>query len=452
MGWDFSTEPEFEETLDWIREFVDETIIPVDLLCAGLDQAELDALWAPLKEEVKKRGLWAPHLGPEHGGQGMGQVKLALVHEILGRHELAPEIFGCQGPDSGNAELLAVGANEAQRERWLLPLMRGELRSTFSMTEPHVASSNPTEMTTRARRDGDEWVIDGHKWFASNASVSDFTLLFAITDPEAPPHRRASMLVVPAGTPGMRIVRDVGSMAHPEMPESGARMDRIGGHSEVLYEGCRVPLDHLIGQPGEGFLLAQKRLGGGRIHHAMRCIGQARRAFEMMCERAASRRTRGKPLGEMQRVQDMIAESYTELEAARLMVLQAAWTMDQRGGHGSRSRTEISMIKYYAPKMMLAIIDRAIQIHGALGYTTDMPLESMYRMGRALRLADGADEVHKQAMAREILKDVEPVDGLPTEHVPTRRARARDRFGARVDAVRHASRGESPDPVTDPVT
>jgi acyl-CoA dehydrogenase len=436
MAWDFSTDPEFEETLTWIREFVDETIIPLDLLCDGLDQAQLDALWAPLKAQVKAKGLWAPHLGPEHGGQGLGQVQLALIHEILGRHELASEIFGCQGPDSGNAELLAVGANEAQRERWLYPLMRGEVRSSFSMTEPHVASSNPTEMTTRAERDGDSWVINGHKWFASNASVADFTLLFAVTDPEAPPHKRASMLVVPKDTPGMRVVRDVGSMAHPHFSEPGHLSDRIGGHSEVVYENCRVPLDHLIGEPGEGFLLAQKRLGGGRIHHAMRCIGQARRAFEMMCERAVSRQTKGKPLGNMQMVQDMIAESYTELEAARLMVLQAAWTMDQRGEHGSKSRTEISMIKYFAPKVMLQIIDRAIQIHGALGYTTDMPLESMYRMGRALRLADGADEIHKQAMARQILKDVEPVDDFPSEHRPTRRALARERFGAQVDAVR----------------
>jgi acyl-CoA dehydrogenase len=429
MSWDFSTDPDFEATLVWIRDFVDQTIIPLDLLCEGLDQTQLDALWAPLKEEVRKRNLWAPHLGPEHGGQGMGQVKLALIHEILGRHELAPEMFGCQGPDSGNAELLAAGANEAQRQRWLEPLMRGELRSSFSMTEPHVASSDPTAMTTRCERDGAEWVINGHKWFASNASVADFTLLFAVTDPEAPPHRRASMLVVPRDTPGMTVVRDVGSMAHPHASEPGEIYDRIGGHSEVLYENCRVPLDHMIGEPGEGFLLAQKRLGGGRLHHAMRCIGQAQRAFEMMCERAASRRTRGVALGGMQMVQDMIAESYTEIQAARLMVLQAAWTMDEgqasdAASSSSKARTEISMIKHYVPRITLGIIDRAIQIHGALGYTTDMPLESMYRMGRALRIADGADEVHKQAMARQILKAVEAVEGFPTEHLPTRRAAA----------------------------
>ena len=436
MSWDFSTPPEFEETLDWIRDFVDNTVIPLDLLCEGLNQAQLDALWQPLKEEVKARGLWAPHLGPEDGGQGMGQVKLALIHEILGRHELASEMFGCQGPDSGNAELLAVGADEAQRERWLAPLMRGELRSTFSMTEPLVASSDPTEMTTTAQREGDEWVINGHKWFASNASVSDFTLLFAVTDAEAPPHQRASMLVVEKGTPGMNVVRDVGSMAHPHAAEPGHLYDRIGGHSEVVYENCRVPLDHMIGEPGEGFLLAQKRLGGGRIHHAMRCIGQAKRAYEMMVERAASRKTKGRALGQMQMVQDMIAESYTEIESARLLVLKAAWAMDQGEDHGSSARTEISMIKHYVPRITLGIIDRAIQIHGALGYTTDMPLESMYRMGRALRLADGADEIHKQAMARQILKDVQPVGDYPSEYRPHRIAEARARFGEAIEKVK----------------
>ena len=400
MAWDFSTEPEFQTQLDWIRDFVDNTIIPLDLLCEGLDQAQLDTLWAPLKEEVKKRGLWAPHLGPEDGGQGMGQLKLAQIHEILGRHSMAPEMFGCQGPDSGNAELLAVGATEEQRKRWLEPLMRGDVRSSFSMTEPFTASSDPTEMTTRAIRDGDEWVIDGHKWFASNASVADFTLLFCITDPDAAPHQRASMIVVPKDTPGMTVVRDVGSMSHPHISEPGTLYDRVGGHSEVVYENCRVPLDHMIGEPGEGFLLSQKRLGGGRIHHAMRCIGQGQYAFEMMCERAASRQTKGRALGKMQMVQDMIAESYTQLETARLVVMRAAWAMDQGGDHGSSARTEISMIKYYVPKLTLEIIDRAIQIHGATGISQWSPLASMYADLRHLRFADGPDEVHHMVVGR----------------------------------------------------
>jgi acyl-CoA dehydrogenase len=291
-------------------------------------------------------------------------------------------------------------------------------------------------MTTRARRDGDGWIIDGHKWFASNASVSDFTLLFAVTDPDAPPHQRASMFVVERGTPGVTVVRDVGSMAHPHFSEPGHLYDRVGGHSEVVYENCRVPAESLIGQPGEGFLLSQKRLGGGRIHHAMRCIGQAQRAFEMMLERAASRKTKGKPLGQQQMVQDMIAESHAELEAARLLVLKAAWSMDEGGDHGSSSRAEISMIKFAVPRITLGIIDRAIQIHGALGYTTDMPLEEMYRTSRALRIADGADEVHKQTLAKQLLKTVKPVGPWPSEHVPTRRAEAWKRFGKQIEAVR----------------
>ncbi len=436
MAWDFSTEPEFQAKLDWIRTFVDDEIIPIELVQRGLDQQQLDRLWAPLKQQVRDQGLWAPHLGPEHGGQGMGQLKLGLIHEILGRSELAPEIFNCQGPDSGNAELLAVGANEAQRERWLYPLMRAEVRSTFSLTEPHVASSDPTAITTRCERDGDHWVINGRKWFASNASVSDFTLAMVVTDPNAPPHQRASMVVIPKGTPGMQVVRDVGTMSHPEHDEPGFLFDRIGGHSEVHFDNCRVPLDHMIGEPGEGFLLAQKRLGGGRIHHCMRIIGQCNRAFEMMCERAASRHTKGKRLGDLQMVQDAIAESAVEIECARLLTLKAAWTMDERGGHGSQSRMEIAMLKFHVPRILLGVIDRAIQVHGAMGYTTDLPLESMYRSARALRLADGADEVHKQTVARQILKGVDAVDELPSEHVPTRRAAAWASHGHLVEAVR----------------
>lgn len=436
MAWDFSTDPEFAKTLEWMREFVDEHVLPIDAIDDLLSQEQLDALLAPLQEEVRERGLWAAHLDKELGGQGMGQVKLALMHEILGRTQHGPSAFGNMAPDSGNAELIAVGATEEQKDRWLWPLLDGKLRSSFSMTEAHVAGSDPTLIQTAAVRDGNEWVINGHKWFASNASISDFTLLFAITDPDAPPHQRASMFVVEKGTPGMTVVRDVGTMSHPHASEPGHLYDRIGGHSEVVYEDCRIPDDHLIGEPGEGFVLSQKRLGGGRIHHAMRCIGQAQYAFEMICERAASRQTRGRPLGQMQMVQDMIAESYTQLETARLVVMKAAWRMDQGKDFGSSARTEISMIKYYVPKLTLEIIDRAIQIHGGLGYTTDLPLEHMYRQGRALRIADGADEVHKQAMARQILKEVAPVEGWPSEHVPTRRANAQERFGALVDAVR----------------
>ena len=440
MAWDFSTEAEFQQQLDWIKQFVDEEIIPIELIQEGLNQAQLDKLWAPLKQKVKDHNLWSPHLGPEDGGQGMGQLKLGLIHEILGRSELAPEIFNCQGPDSGNAELLAVGATEEQRERWLYPLMRAEVRSTFALTEPHIASSDPTAITTRAEKDGDHWVINGRKWFASNASVSDFTVLMAVTNPDAAAHQKASMIVIPRGTPGMTVVRDVGTMSHPYHTGEDFLSDRIGGHSEVLFENCRVPLDHMIGQPGEGFLLAQKRLGGGRIHHCMRIIGQCNLAFEMMCERAVSRHTKGKPLGHLQMVQDAIANSAVEIETARLLTLKAAWTMDNRGGHGSQSRMEIAMLKFHVPSILLKILDRAIQLHGSLGYTTDLPLEYMYRSGRALRIADGADEVHKQTVAKQILKTIEAVDGLPSAHIPTRKKQALEKYGHLLEAAKAAEK------------
>ena len=439
MSWDFSTDPELQLQLDWTRRYVDEVILPLEVAGEGLNQRQLDALWQPCKDEVKARGFWAPHLPPEHGGGGKGQMALALIHEILGRSVLAPEIFGCQAPDSGNAELLAVGATPAQRERWLYPLLAGTVRSTFALTEPHNSGSDPTGITTRCVRDGDDWVIDGHKWFASNASVSDFMIVMAVTNPEAAPHRRAAMLVVPCRHPGVRLLRDVGTMHHPEAVEEGALMDRIGGHTEILFENCRVPLDHMIGQPGEGFVLAQKRLGGGRIHHAMRCIGQANRAFEMLLERAVSRSTRGKPLGQQQLVQDMIAESCAELEMARLLVLRAAWTIDREGAHGHAARRDIALVKFVVPRTLLAIVDRAIQVHGALGYTTDMPLEEMYRMARALRIADGADEVHKQTVARELLAGRQPV-AEPTDYLPSLRRRARELFGARVAQIRQGVR------------
>jgi acyl-CoA dehydrogenase len=428
MAWDFSTDPEFQVTLDWIRDFVDREITPIEAISPELTQEQLERITAPLKAEVKRRGLWAAHLGPELGGPGMGQVRLALMHEILGRTLHAPEVFGNQAPDSGNAELLAVGASEAQKERWLWPLLDGRLRSCFSMTEPHVAGSDPTLIRTRAVRDGDSWVIDGEKWFASNADVADFTILMAVTDPDAPPHRRAGMFIVPAGTPGMRILRSPGTMGHPEptLPKG-----RGGHHCHVVYEGARIPAENLVGNPGEGFLLAQKRLGGGRIHHAMRLLGLCHRAFEMIRERAVSRSSHGRVLKDHQFVQDHVAECAVGIETARLLTLKAAWTMDTRGEHASRG--EIAMIKYWGAKVALDVLDRAIQVHGSLGYTTDLPLESMYRHARALRIADGVDEVHKVTIARQVLKDATPVEGWPSEWLPARREAAIRKFQGLVD-------------------
>jgi acyl-CoA dehydrogenase len=306
------------------------------------------------------------------------------------------------------------------------PLLDGRLRSAFSMTEPG-AGADPTLLTTRAERVGDEYVVNGHKWFTSNGSVADFLILMAVTDPDAAPRRRASMFVVPADTPGVEIVRDV-----PTMEDPGGHPGRPGGHAEIVYRDVRVPAENLVGAEGDGFLLAQQRLGPGRIHHCMRWLGQSRRAFDMLCERAVSRYTHGSVLAEKQMVQDWIATSAAQMTAARLMTLQATWKMDQGGS--AAALTDIAMIKFFGAGVLYDVIDRAIQVHGSLGYTADLPLESMYRHARAARIYDGPDEVHKVTVARRLLRDHEPRE-VPTEHVPTRREAARAKFAHLLDAA-----------------
>jgi len=429
MSWDFSTEPEFETQLDWMRHFVRQEIWPLETVAPELSRSALAAAYRPLQAQVKERGLWAAHLDPELGGQGFGQVKLGLMHEILGTSAYAPNAFGCQAPDSGNSEILALAGTPEQKRRWLTPLLAGELYSAFSMTEPHTAGSDPTRLATRAVRDGDDWVIDGHKWFSSNASIADFLIVMAVTDPDAPPYGRASMFIVPTGTPGVTIVRDIATMAHP-----GESFGRLGNHAEIRYEGVRVGGDALLGKVGDGFQIAQQRLGPGRIHHCMRWLGQASRAFDMLCERATYRYAHGSVLADKQTVQNWIADSATEMLAARLMTLHAAWVMDTQGV--SAARTDIAMIKFYGARVLHDVIDRAIQVHGALGYTTDLPLESMYRAARAARIYDGPDEVHRQTVARRVLgRYTAPADNIPTEHVPTRTAAARDKFADLLAAV-----------------
>lgn len=424
MAWDFSTEPDFQQKLEWMRQFLDEEILPLETLAHELNEQQWNKLCDPLKQQVKGQNLWACHLDPELGGQGFGQVKLALMHEILGRSFIAPSIFGNQAPDSGNAELLAIGGNEEQKQKWMHPLLAGELRSAFSMTEPEVAGSDPTLIQTQAVEDGDEYVITGHKWFTSNGSVADFLIVMAVTNPEVHPYQGCSMLVVPTDAPGVEIVRDVANMHHPYAVPFARQPP---GHAEIRYHDVRVPRANLIGQPGDGFVLAQKRLGPGRIHHAMRWIGQARRAFDMMCERSLSRFSHGSLLSDKQMVQDFIASTKIEIEAAKMLCMHAAWHMDTHGA--SASRVEIAMIKVYGTQMLFNAIDRAIQVHGALGYTADLPLEEMYRMARASRLVDGADEVHKVTIARKSLKEYEAVVGWPSEHIPTRREAALAKFG-----------------------
>jgi acyl-CoA dehydrogenase len=422
VAWDFSTEPEFQAHLDWMRAFVRTELWPLETIADDLGYDDLDAIVGPLQEQVKQRGLWAAHLPPELGGQGFGQVKLALMHEILGTTAIAPTVFGNQAPDSGNGEIIAIAGTPEQKREYGDPLLAGELRSAFSMTEPGVAGSDPTQIETRAVREGGEYVINGHKWFSSNATRADFLIVMAVTDPDAPRHRRASMFIVPVDTPGVNILRDVPTMEFP----AGHNVLH-GGHAEIVYEGVRVPADALLGAEGEGFKIAQQRLGPGRIHHCMRFIGLSGRAFDMLCERATYRESHGKLLGEHQTVQNWIADSAAEMHAARLMTLHAAWIADRDGF--AAARREISLIKPFGVDAMINVIDRALQIHGALGYSTDLPLEAMYRYARGTRFYDGADELHRSVAARLILRDYEPPeDGVPREHVPTRRAAAQARF------------------------
>jgi acyl-CoA dehydrogenase len=429
MAWDFSTEAGFQEHLDWMARFVREEIWPLETVYDELGVDGFDRAIAPLQEQVKARGLWAAHLPPELGGQGFGQVKLGLMHEILGTTPFGPSVFGCQAPDSGNSEILALAGTEDQKEQWLYPLLAGDLKSAFSMTEPHTAGSDPTLLQTRAEKVDGGWVINGHKWFTSNGTIADFLIVMAVTDPDAPRHQRASMFIVPVDTPGVDLVRDVATMEHPE--ES---YGRLGNHAEIRYEDVRVGDDALLGARGAGFLIAQHRLGPGRIHHCMRWLGVSRRAFDMLCERALSREAHGGLLSEKQTVQNWIADSAAEMQAARLMTLHAAWRIDQEGA--SAARTDIAMIKYLGAKVLHDVVDRALQVHGSLGYSTDLPLEAMYRFARAARIYDGPDEVHRQSVARQILRGhAAPAGGVPSEHVPTRRAAARERFADLLETV-----------------
>ena len=422
MAWDFETEPEFEAQLEWMRGFVVEEVFPLETL--DLTYEQVIKVMKPLQEQVKERGLWAAHLPPELGGKGFGQVRLGLMHEILGQSPYAPVVFGNNAPDSGNAEMLAIGmemsGREEHRERWLQPLLDGTLRSGFSMTEPHTAGSDPTLLSTRAIRDGDEWVIDGRKWYTTNGSVADFLIVMAVTNPDVHPYQGSSMIIVPVDTPGVTILRDVGSMDDPSVVYG-----KFGNHAEILYESVRVPVENVVGNEGAGFQLAQARLGPGRIHHCMRWLGQSKRAFDMMCERAVSRYTHGSLLSEKQTIQNWIADSLAEMHAARLMTLQAAWKMDKVGA--SAARNEIAMIKYYGAQVLYNVIDRSLQTHGSLGYSSDMPLEAMYRAARAARSYDGPDEVHRQTVARSALKKYEAHE-IPTEHIPSRHEAAKAKF------------------------
>ena len=345
-----------------------------------------------LRERARAEGLWNLFLPDRERGAGLGHADYAPLCELMGRSPLAPMVFNCAAPDTGNIEILLEQGSPEQRERWLDPLLAGTIRSCFSMTEPGTAGSDPTGISTSARLDGGEWVIDGHKWFTTGALGAAVVIVMAVTDPEAAPHRRASMILVPIETPGLDLVRPLAVMGHAAGP----------GHWEIRYEDCRVPASNLLGERGAGFQVAQDRLGPGRMHHCMRALGSAERALELMCRRANEREAFGGPLADKQFVQDFVARSRIELAGARLIVRHAAWKMDVEGKRAARN--EISMAKVVAANVHQDVLDRAIQVHGALGVSDDSPLALMWREGRWLRLVDGADEVHKMAIARRELR------------------------------------------------
>jgi acyl-CoA dehydrogenase len=421
MAWDFETEPEFQEQLDWIDAFVRDEVEWLDLALGDpYDKSDEQALAIvrPLQQQVKDRGLWACHLGPDLGGLGYGQVKLALMNELIGRSRWAPSIFGCQAPDSGNAEILAHYGTEEQRAKYLQPLLDGTISSCYSMTEPH-AGADPTLFTTRAELDGDQWVINGEKWFSSNARFASFLIVMAVSNTEVNAYQGMSMFVVPSDTPGVQIVRNVGV---------GGEHEGHGSHGYMRYTDVRVPADHLLGEEGSAFAIAQTRLGGGRIHHAMRTIASVRRAFDMMCERALSRQTRTGPLASLQMTQEKIADSWIEIEQFRLLVLRTAWLIDKHQDY-RKVRKDIAAVKVAMPKVFHDVAQRAMHLHGALGVSNEMPFMSMMVGAEALGIADGPTEVHKVTLARQLLKQYQPVDTLfPSAHIPTRREAARARL------------------------
>jgi alkylation response protein AidB-like acyl-CoA dehydrogenase len=369
-----------------------ERVLPNEQAIEKQDEAG-ERLLEQLRAEVRELGLWAPHVPPDTGGTGTGFLDYAYLNEHIGRSIFGQLVFGCQAPDAGNAEILHTFGTDEQKERWLYPLVAGRIRSFFSMTEPEVPGSDPTTLRTRAVKDGGDWVIDGHKWFSSGADGAAFGIVMAVTDPDADAHARATQIIVPADTPGVEIVKPITVMGHAGKGWST--------HCEVRFTTVRVPITNTLGGEGAGFLIAQKRLGPGRIHHVMRWLGQMQRAFELMCEYALQRETSSGKLADKQTIQNWIADSYAEIQACRFMTLDAAHKIDG----GDEARVEVSAIKFYAAKVLNEVIDRAVQVHGARGLTDETPLANMLMQARGGRIYDGPDEVHRQVVARRILKE-----------------------------------------------
>ncbi len=424
--WNFSTDPDHQAKLDWASAFIRDEVAALDLLyddpghCYDVRNKTLRAYIKPLQARVREQGLWACHLGPELGGKGYGQVKLGLLNEVLGRSLWAPTVFGTAAPDTGNAEILAMFGSPEQKKRYLQPLLDGDIVSCFSMTEPQ-GGADPGVFTTTALRDGDVWVLNGEKWFSSNARFAEFLIVMCVTDPTAPLMHRTSMILVPTDTPGVEILRNSGVYGEAEGD---------GAHAYIRYTNVRVPAEALLGGVGKGFAVAQARLGGGRVHHAMRTVGQCQWALEMMCERALSRNTKGSSLGEKQFVQGYLADSWIELEQFRMQVLHTAWLIDQ--GHDYKSnQMAIAGIKVAAHKVFHDIVQRGMQMHGSLGVSDEMPFGKMWLYAASMGVMDGPTEVHRVTVARQLLKRSRGVNSLfPSEHLPTRRVWAQQHFDA----------------------
>jgi len=402
---DFVVSEKMQTILGMVNDFVESDVIPIEGEMLHGDPEAVDSQVRAAQDRVRQMELWAPNHPVEVGGLGLSMLEHGLLTEALGRSPLGHLVFGCQAPDAGNVEIIHKYGTPEQHERFLRPLVAGEVRSCFSMTEPENPGSNPVMMSTTARKEGDHYVINGHKWFSSAADGAAFAVVMAITDPDAPPYGRASMILVPTDTPGFELIRNVSVMGHAGSGYST--------HGEVSYQQCRVPQANLLGGEGDGFVIAQDRLGPGRIHHCMRWLGIAQRSFEMMCDRANGREIRpgGDTLASRQVIQHWVAETAAEISGARLMTLNSAWMIDQVGPKAARD--EISAIKFTVANVMLRAVDRAIQVHGALGVTDDTILAWWYRHERAARIYDGADEVHKTSLGRRLLK--RHASGRPTQ-------------------------------------
>jgi acyl-CoA dehydrogenase len=394
----FDISPRLQAILSTIREFVREELIPIELEFISRGFYALEPVLKEKRRMVKDLGLWLPQVPLEYGGMGLSLFEHGLVSQELGRTPIGHYAFNCQAPDAGNMEILIEHGTTEQKERFLQPLLNGDTRSCFSMTEPEHAGSNPTMMSTTAVADGDHYVINGHKWFTSAADGAAFAVVMANTHPEADRHNRASQILVPLDTPGVERVRNISVMGEPG--------DGWSSHAEMRYVDVRVPRANLLGREGQGFAIAQNRLGPGRIHHCMRWLGICERAFDLMCRRAVTREIApGRMLAEQQTIQNWVAESRAEINAARLMVLETADKIDKEGHYAARD--EVSLIKFHVANVLQNVLDRALQTHGGMGMTDDTPIAHWYRHERAARIYDGPDEVHKWSVARRILRRYE---------------------------------------------